>query len=138
MLRIVKLTDYATLLLARLARDAGVPRSAQRLAEELAMPAPTVAKLLKRLARAELVRSHRGVNGGYCLTRAPEMISLAEVVAAIEGPVALTECALGGGNCALEPACTMRSQWQSISQTVQNALESVSIADMAAPMPPKE
>lgn len=138
MLRIVKLTDYATLLLTHLSLSEGKLASAQRLADELGLPAPTVAKILKRLARAELVRSSRGVNGGYCLTRAPEMISVAEVVAAIEGPVALTECALGGGNCALERACTNRSQWQSISQTVLAALESVSIADMAAPLSRKE
>jgi len=138
MLRIVKLTDYATLLLTHLSRNGGELASAQCLAGELGLPAPTVAKILKRLARAELVRSHRGVNGGYCLTRAPEMISLAQVVAAIEGPVALTECALGGGNCALERACTTRSHWQSISQTVLGTLESLSIADMAAPMPRKE
>lgn len=137
MLRIVKLADYATLLLTHLSRSGSESASAQRLSDELGLPAPTVAKILKHLARADLVRSSRGVNGGYCLTRAPETISVADVVAAIEGPVALTACALGGGNCALEAACTTRSHWKSLNHAVLGALESVSIADMASPMPLK-
>ena len=132
MFRIVKLSDYATSLLSRMAREPGRHLSARQLSGDLALPVPTVAKLLKQLARAGLVQSLRGSGGGYCLARAPEMISLAEVIAAIEGPLALTECALGEGKCAQENICVTRSNWQRINRAVQEALASVSIAEMAA------
>lgn len=134
MLRIAKLTDYATGLMAQLARPPLRQTSAQQLALELGLPPPTVAALLKKLTRAGLVSSVRGAGGGYSLARAPKDISVAQVITAIEGPVALTECALGGGNCALEADCTTRGNWQLISQAVRVALESVSLADMAAPV----
>ena len=131
MLRIAKLTDYATGLMARLAR-APTHLSAQQLAGELSLPAPTVAKLLKRLTRAGLVVSTRGGGGGYRLARPPESISVAAVIAAIEGPVALTQCALGAGNCDLEATCATRANWRLISQAVRVALEAVSLADLAS------
>ena len=80
-----------------------------------------------------LVRSVRGVAGGYALARAPEAISVADIIVAIEGPVALTECALGEGNCKLESGCATRAHWRRISQAVRVALEAVSLADLAAP-----
>ncbi len=135
MLRIAKLTDYATLLMARLARDPGSYFSAAQLAEELGLPRPTVAKLLKRLLQAELLTSERGVAGGYTLAHAPRTISVANVVSAIEGPVALTECARGKDNCSLEQGCATRAHWQVISRAVRVALESVSLADMNLPRP---
>lgn len=135
MLRISKLTDYATGVMTRLAREPGRSMSAQQLAQDLGLPLPTVAQLLKTLSRAELVRSTRGAGGGYGLARAPEAISIAQVIAAIEGPVALTECALGVGNCTLETSCATRANWQVISQAVRVALESVHLSDMAAPPP---
>lgn len=135
MLRISKLTDYATGVMTRLAREPGRSMSAQQLAQDLGLPLPTVAQLLKHLTRAELVRSTRGAGGGYGLARAPEAISIAQVIAAIEGPVALTECALGMGNCTLETSCATRANWQVISQAVRVALEAVRLSDMAAPPP---
>jgi FeS assembly SUF system regulator len=133
MLRIAKLTDYATGLMTQLARSPDRRVSAQQLAQELGLPLPTVAVLLKRLGHAGLVRSVRGMGGGYGLARTPQGITVAEVIAAIEGPVALTECALGVGNCTLEAGCATRANWQLISHAVLVALESVSLADMAAP-----
>ncbi len=133
MLRISKLTDYATGLMTQLALAPGRLVSAQRLAAEMTLPLPTVASLLKRLTRAELVRSVRGAGGGYTLMRGSQDISMAEVIAAIEGPVALTECALGEGRCSLELGCPTRSNWRLISYAVRVALESVSLADMAKP-----
>jgi FeS assembly SUF system regulator len=133
MLRIAKLTDYATLLMVRLAREPARCFSASQLADELGVPLPTVAKLLKRLLRAQLLTSVRGAVGGYTLAHAPHAISVAAVVQAIEGPVALTECALGKGNCSLEPDCATRANWQLISRAVRVALEAVSLADMALP-----
>ena len=133
MLRIGKLTDYATGLMAQLARSPERNVSAQQLALELGLPGPTVGALLKRLGRAGLVRSVRGAAGGYGLARSPEAISVAAIIVAIEGPLALTECALGDGNCKLETGCATRTNWRRISQAVQVALEAVSLADLAAP-----
>lgn len=133
MLRIAKLTDYATGLMTRLARVPESQMSAQTMSQEMDLPLPTVAMLLKRLARAGLVQSTRGTGGGYGLARAPAAISVAEVITAIEGPVALTECALGVGRCAVEAGCATRANWQLISRAVQVALEAVSLADMATP-----
>lgn len=133
MLRIAKLTDYATLLMVRLAREPGRCFSSGQLADELGVPLPTVAKLLKRLLQAQLLASVRGTGGGYSLAQAPCAISVADVVSAIEGPVALTECALGLGSCLLERNCATRANWQVISRAVRTALEAVSLADMAVP-----
>ena len=133
MLRVAKLTDYATVLMVRMARDPGHRFSAAQLADELGLPLPTVAKLLKRLLQAQLLTSVRGAGGGYTLADAPRAISLADVVNAIEGPVALTECALGSGNCSLESNCATRTNWQLISRAVRVALEAVSLADMTMP-----
>jgi FeS assembly SUF system regulator len=135
MLRIAKLTDYATGLMAQLARSPARRVSAQQLAGELGLPSPTVAALLKKLARAGLVSSTRGAGGGYSLARAAKAISVADIIAAIEGPVALTECALGDGNCSLEACCATRTHWRLISHAVQVALEAVSLTDLVAPTP---
>ena len=133
MLRISKLTDYATVLMVRLAREPARCFSAAQLADELGLPPPTVAKLLKRLLLGGLLTSVRGAVGGYTLAHAPHAISVADVVNAIEGPLALTECSLGKGNCSLENDCATRANWQFISHAVRVALETVSLADMALP-----
>jgi FeS assembly SUF system regulator len=133
MLRIAKLTDYATLLMVRLAREPARCFSASQLADEVGLPQPTVAKLLKRLLRARLLASVRGAGGGYSLAHSPHAISVADVVNAIEGPVALTNCALGKGHCSMEPDCPTGANWQLISRAVQVALGAVSLADMARP-----
>jgi FeS assembly SUF system regulator len=136
MLRIAKLTDYATGLMAHMARSPDRQVSAQQLSQETGLPAPTVANLLKRLSRAGLIFGTRGVAGGYGLSKSPGEISMVDVITAIEGPVALTECALGAGNCSLEAGCLTRGHWRLINQAVREALESVSLADMARPAPP--
>lgn len=133
MLRISKLTDYATVLLAALAhrRDECVPAS--RLAELTRLEPPTVAKVLKTLARSGLVTSIRGVNGGYKLAESPENISVAGIVSAMEGPIALTECGLEPGLCSHESDCSLRGNWQKIGQAVEGALAGLSLADLAEP-----
>ncbi|MDO9009427.1 MAG: SUF system Fe-S cluster assembly regulator [Thiobacillus sp.] len=133
MLRIAKLTDYATVLMVRLAREPARCFSAAQLSDELGLPLPTVSKLLKRLLQAGLLTSRRGAGGGYSLVHAPRAVSVADVVSAIEGPVALTECSLGKGSCSLEKNCATRANWQLISRVVRVALEAVSLADMALP-----
>ena len=133
MLRISKLTDYATLLLTHMARAPQQVYSARGLAEQAALPLPVAAKLLKLLAREGLLVSQRGAAGGYVLSRAPQRISMAQILAAVEGPLAVTECALGRGVCEMEKGCATRPHWQLIGHALQVALEAVNLADMVAP-----
>ena len=136
MLRVSKLTDYATVVMTALCDGADRVHSAQDIAEKARLELPTVSKLLKQLAHADLVHSFRGVNGGYRLARAPARISIAEIVTAMEGPIGMTECSAHAGLCGHEPHCGVRVNWQRINQAIAQALESVTLADMIKP-PPK-
>ena len=135
MLRISKMTDYAILAMVELARSGGL-LSAHRLAERIHVETPTVSKVLKALAQAGLVNSTRGANGGYRVSRAAEDINVAEIIAAIEGPIAMTECSIERGLCSVEHSCSMRGNWQRISKAVQRALRDVSLAEMSMPARP--
>lgn len=130
MLRISKLTDYATLLLGAMARQPGACLPASVLAEQTRLELPTVAKVLKTLARSDLVDSVRGVNGGYRLNHAPDQVSVANIVRAMEGPIALTECSLEPGLCSHEASCQLRGNWRRIGEAVEQTLESLSLADL--------
>jgi FeS assembly SUF system regulator len=130
MLRVSKLTDYATEAMAVLAAAPARVHNAQELAERVRLEAPTVSKLLKQLAQAGLVESFRGVNGGYRLARAPEQISIADIVIAIEGPIGMTECSAQAGLCDHETHCGVRVNWQRINDAIAGALAGVSLADM--------
>src|ERR1700752_3871221 len=105
MLRISRLTDYATVLLAALADEPARVQTATALAEQTHIAAPTVSKLLKQLPRAGLVTSTRGLHGGYQLSRPATQISAAAILDALEGPVALTDCSAVHGNCGIEATC---------------------------------
>ena len=140
MLRLSRMTDYGAVVLSRLAEEGqGAVLAAPVLARELGIPEPTVGKLLKALAGAGLVASHRGTHGGYALSRAPEAITVGEIIAALEGPVALVLCLDGAaGTCGVEAQCPIRGRWDSVNQSLQGVLESVSLADMVtekAPLP---
>jgi len=132
MIRLSKLTDYGIVLLTHLAM--GEERSlhtAQDLARRSRVPLPTASKLLKSLARAGLVVSHRGRHGGYGLARDAERISVAEVISAIEGPIGLTECGTGtDGACDLEATCAAKGRWNAISLAVERALSEVPLSSM--------
>jgi FeS assembly SUF system regulator len=132
MLRVSKLTDYATVVMTCLAAGDGV-MSAQALAERARLELPTVSKLLKQLAQAGLVASTRGINGGYRLTRAPERITIADIVTAMEGPIGMTECSVHAGACGHESHCGVRVNWQRINHAIAGALASVTLADMLHP-----
>ncbi len=136
MLRIGKLTDYATVVLAELATHEGSCRSASQVAMASRLENPTVAKILKLLARSGLIESVRGVNGGYRMSAGPESISVASIIRAMEGPIALTECALEPGLCALEHDCSLRGNWQRIGETIEHALEALTLADLMSPRLP--
>ena len=137
MLRVSKLTDYATVVMTCLAMTGAEVTSAQQLADAARLELPTVSKLLKQLAHAGLVTSRRGVNGGYCLARPAEAISVADIVTAMEGPIGMTECSAHAGACGHEPHCGVRVNWQRISQAIRSALQDVSLADMVAAPPPR-
>ena len=133
MIRITKQTDYGIVLLTHLAADPERQYNAPDLAAEAHLPLPMVSKILKLLAREGLLASHRGVKGGYSLARRPEAISMAEIIAALEGPIALTECISVEGDCSHEPLCPVRSNWRRINQAVRTALEGITLAEMAHP-----
>ena len=131
MLRIGKLTDYATVILATLAADRSRLQNASSLAERTHIASPTVAKLLKQLHRAGLVNSTRGTRGGYQLARDPEAISAAAILDALEGPIALTECSAGSGHCGIEHTCSVGRAWQKLNLAIRRSLTEISLAQLA-------
>jgi len=131
MLRISRLTDYATVILAALAGEPARVQTATALAEQTRIAAPTVSKLLKQLQRAGLVISTRGLHGGYQLARPPGQISAAAILDALEGPVALTDCAAGHGHCEIEEGCRVSRVWQRMNLAIRRALYDVTLAQLA-------
>ncbi|MDR2013905.1 MAG: SUF system Fe-S cluster assembly regulator [Rhodanobacter sp.] len=135
MLRVSKLTDYATVVMTCLAVAGEGVLSAQSLAERVRLEVPTVSKLLKQLAQADLVTSTRGINGGYRLARSPKRITIADIVTAMEGPIGMTQCSAHAGSCGHEPHCGVRVNWQRINHAIADALTRVTLADMLKPPP---
>lgn len=133
MLRVTKLTDYATVVLTVLAARPGDVLSATDLAERAGLEATTVSKLLKPLAQAGLVDGLRGVHGGYRLSRDPGAISLIEVVEAMEGPLAITECSQHDSQCQLANHCGVRANWRLINDVIADALRGMTLAQMLKP-----
>jgi FeS assembly SUF system regulator len=131
MLRIRRLTDYATVLLATLASEPQRVQTAASLAEQTHIAAPTVSKLLKQLHRAGLVSSTRGLHGGYQLARPAAQISAAAILDALEGPLALTDCSAGHGQCEIEETCRVGRVWQRLNLAIRRALYEVSLAQLA-------
>ncbi len=134
MIRIGKLTDYAMLILTQLARDPASILSATVLADALSLPLPTVSKILKMLSDAALVTSVRGADGGYRLARAAHSMTVMDVIAAMEGQLAMTECCESTSLCAIDHVCTMRENWRIINVMVQSLLARFTILDMIDPL----
>ena len=126
------MTDYAVVLATHLA-SAVEPHAARDLAVQTQIPEPTASKVLKKLARAGVVVSQRGAKGGYALARPAAAIGVNEVIEAIEGPIAVTECSdeRTDSSCEYETNCGVRANWQRINQAVHQALSDVTLADMA-------
>jgi FeS assembly SUF system regulator len=133
MLRVTKLTDYATVVLAALASAPDRVLSAADLAERARLEPPTVAKVLKPLAHAGLVEGFRGAAGGYRLARPADRIPLIAIVEAIEGPLGMTECSGEHSSCELEPHCGVQSHWRRINDVIAEALGGITLADMLPP-----
>ncbi len=134
MLRLSKLTDYATVILSVMARDQTHVRAAMEIAAMTGIAQPTVSKILKLLVNANVLTSTRGAKGGYALARTPEEISVATVISALEGPIALTECSISHQGCEQASGCDILGNWSLINQTIHNALESVTVADLIRPV----
>ena len=131
MIRISRMTDYATVLLAALAREPAACLSASALAEHTRIGTPTVSKVMKILHRGGLVRSTRGLHGGYSLARPAAAISAAAILDALEGPVAVTDCSSGRGHCDIETTCGVGRAWQRVNLALRHALHDVSLAQLA-------
>lgn len=137
-MRLSSLADYAVVLMTAAARHCGgVGRvSATSLAEETGVPLPTAQKLVSRLSAAGLIESTRGTGGGFRLSRPPAAITLADVIEAVEGPIALTTCVdHARDDCALDGHCSVKPHWGHVNGAVRNALAAVSLTQLAADIP---
>lgn len=135
MLRVSRLTDYATVVMTVIATHPADVLSTAQIADEARLELPTVSKLLKLLGHAGLVESFRGVNGGYRLARPAEAISLADIVEALEGPIGLTECSIAQGHCERQSQCGVSGSWRSVSGAIDGVLRGMTLAQMLAARP---
>ena len=133
MLRMSRLTDYGTVVLACMARNPDTLYSAPDVASLVGLAPTTVSKLLKVMARAGLVSSVRCAQGGYVLARDPGSITAAQIIDALEGPVALTECSTDDGQCEFEKVCNVGGAWQKINVTIRRALEDITLEQLQSP-----
>jgi FeS assembly SUF system regulator len=134
MIRITKQTDYGIVLLTQMATQPERQYNAPDLAADAHLPLPMVSKILKLLTREGVLVSHRGVKGGYSLARHPQAVSMAEIIAALEGPIAITECVDEGGDCIHEQLCPVRSNWHRINDALHTALSGITLAEMVHPL----
>lgn len=132
MLRITKQTDYGIMLLARMAElPAGHLFSARDAAEWSGLSRPLVRKILKSLAREQIIASQRGAGGGYALMSSPQQTTVARVIRALEGPISIVECGSQPGQCGQEPICPTRVNWARINRQIEQALDRIPISEMA-------
>ncbi|MGF1528748.1 MAG: SUF system Fe-S cluster assembly regulator [Candidatus Competibacterales bacterium] len=135
MIRINRETDYGIVLMAHLARHHPKPFSASQLAQAQRLPLPMVSKILKALTKSGLLISQRGARGGYHLAHAPEAVSVVDVIDALEGPVALTECSVvDPRGCVHQPHCALSGHWHRLNEVVRTALAEVSLAELSHPV----
>jgi FeS assembly SUF system regulator len=133
MLRLSKLTDYATVILSFMARDEGRVCAAMEIANLTGIALPTVSKILKALLNANVLVSTRGAKGGYALAATPDKITVATIISALEGPIAVTECSISQQGCEQAAGCNISGHWNVINRAIYNALESVTLADLIKP-----
>lgn len=145
MLRLNRLTDYAVVVLGQMSRHSGEVMTAPQIAEVTGIPLPTVAKILASLARKDLIVSLRGAGGGYVNHKPADETSVAAIIQAIEGPIAITDCVDGSKeSCNVGALCPMRGNWNRVNEAVARALETVTLSDMLSfeeafpPLSPKE
>jgi len=134
MLKLSKLTDYATVILSYMAKDQVKMHAAQEISEVTGISLPTVSKILKLLVKSKVLSSVRGAKGGYLLAQSPENITIATVISVVEGPIALTECSTSHENCGHAAGCDIQANWSVINQKIFDTLESVTLADLSMPL----
>ncbi|MEX0300573.1 MAG: SUF system Fe-S cluster assembly regulator [Kordiimonas sp.] len=133
MIKLTKLADYAVILMCQMSHSDGRV-SAQDLATSTGIPVPTVSKILNMLSRGGLLQSHRGLKGGFALTRSADEISASEIIEVIDGPIALTLCTEGTScDCGFDDVCSLRPRWQVINSAVKSALDDVRLSTIAQP-----
>ncbi|MBI2900239.1 MAG: SUF system Fe-S cluster assembly regulator [Planctomycetes bacterium] len=130
MIRMTRLSDYAIMLLTHFARRPEELRNARDLAVQAHLPLPTVRKIMKLLAHHGMLDARRGVKGGFNLARQPEKLTLADIVAAVEGGVSITKCSAPEERCRLEGLCPVRGNWRRINRIVLDALRGITLAEM--------
>ncbi|MCM8557917.1 SUF system Fe-S cluster assembly regulator [Sphingomicrobium sediminis] len=130
-MRLTHLADYAVVMMTEAARHPGARLSAAALSEETGVPLPTAQKLMQALGKAGLLEGHRGAGGGYSLSRDPQAISLADIIEAVEGPIAMTQCSEGVSDCALDTHCRVKPHMGLIGQKVRGALDAVSLQELS-------
>lgn len=132
MLKMSKLVDYGIVLLTYMgSQGAGRSYTARDLAQATSLPLAMVGKILKAFTRGGVLRSQLGAKGGYALARSPEQISVADIVVALEGPIALTEClSRQAPSCVIQVLCPTRNHWKQINHAVREALDGVTLAEM--------
>jgi FeS assembly SUF system regulator len=131
-MRLTHLADYAVVIMTAAARrEAGARLSASELAHETGVPLPTTQKLMGRLAAEGLLTSVRGAAGGFALARPAEAITLADIVEAVEGPIAMTVCAEGRTDCALDAHCHVKPHMGIVGNAIRGALGAVSLTELA-------
>jgi FeS assembly SUF system regulator len=131
-MRLTHLADYAVVLMTAAARrDAGARLSATELAAETGVPLPTAQKLMGQLAGSGLLSSVRGAGGGFAMARPVGEISLADIIEAVEGPIAMTACSSGGTDCALDAHCRVKPHMGIVGAKVRGALGAVSLQELA-------
>ena len=136
MLRLSRLTDYAVVALVRLGCAEGA-KTSPGIAAAIGIPEPTVAKVLKALTNSGLVVSTRGAHGGYRLSRPLAAIAVADVIVAIDGPIALTSCVDGAVGCESQSLCPMAGRWDPVNDAIRDALTGITLADMEAAAIPR-
>ena len=134
MIRITRETDYGIVLMTTMARDANPPYSAAALAKQRGLPLPMVSKILQTLARAGLLVSQRGALGGYSLARQPAEISAVDIIDALEGPIAITECSVADLHaCLHEENCAVSGHWHRINGAIREALKNINLLELSRP-----
>ena len=133
-MRLSSLADYAVVMMSACARHCGGTQlNAAHLAEETGIPLPTVQKLVSKLSHAGLLRSVRGAGGGFRLARPAAAVTLADVIEAIEGPIAMTACVeTGRHDCALEGSCRVQAHWPVVNAAVRGALANINLTSLAS------
>lgn len=134
MLRVTKLADYGIVMLTFFANHQESTYNARDIAKSVNLPLPVVSKVLKLLGKAGLLTSQRGTKGGYALARPPQEITVAAIIRALEGPIAVTECLGARHDCDLERGCPVKTNWTLINKAIHSALEKITLAQMTQPM----